>query len=157
MADRDTKLNYKIEETEDYLPLKYFYYANDLEIDLEDEELPPIVKNWRVVRSDGELIGGITLGFREGEYIIDGIAVDRRYRKEKLGQELLDTAIAEIKRRGGDVLYLVARAPKFFAKRGFDAIRRDESPEFFECYTCPQYDKVCFPEVMRLRIDEKMF
>lgn len=145
-------ISYKIEETTDYLELKYFYYVNELEIDLEDEELPPIIKNWRAVRSDGELIGGTTLGFREGEYIIDGIAVDKRYRKGNLGQELLNTAISEIKARGGKVLYLVARAPKFFAKRGFIAIQRSDSPEFFECYTCPQYNISCFPEVMRLDI-----
>lgn len=152
MQNAIDKISYKIEETSDYLQLKYFYYANDLEIDLEDEELPPIIKNWRAIRSDGELIGGITLGFREGEYIIDGIAVDKRYRKGNLGRELLDTAIDEIKRRNGNLLYLVARAPKFFAKQGFVSIQRTESPEFFECYTCPQYQKTCFPEVMRREI-----
>ncbi len=152
MQNAIDKISYKIEETSDYLQLKYFYYANDLEIDLEDEELPPIIKNWRAIRSDGELIGGITLGFREGEYIIDGIAVDKRYRKGNLGRELLNTAIDEIKRRNGNLLYLVARAPKFFAKQGFVSIQRTESPEFFECYTCPQYQKTCFPEVMRREI-----
>lgn len=152
MQNAIDKISYKIEETSDYLQLKYFYYANDLEIDLEDEELPPIIKNWRTIRSDGELIGGITLGFREGEYIIDGIAVDKRYRKGNLGRELLNTAIDEIKRRNGNLLYLVARAPKFFEKQGFVSIQRTESPEFFECYTCPQYQKTCFPEVMRREI-----
>lgn len=152
MQNAIDKISYKIEETSDYLQLKYFYYANDLEIDLEDEELPPIIKNWRAIRSDGELIGGITLGFREGEYIIDGIAVDKRYRKGNLGRELLNTAIDEIERRNGNLLYLVARAPKFFAKQGFVSIQRTESPEFFECYTCPQYQKTCFPEVMRREI-----
>lgn len=152
MQNAIDKISYKIEETSDYLQLKYFYYANDLEIDLEDEEVPPIIKNWRAIRSDGELIGGITLGFREGEYIIDGIAVDKRYRKGNLGRELLNTAIDEIKRRNGNLLYLVARAPKFFAKQGFVSIQRTESPEFFECYTCPQYQNTCFPEVMRFEI-----
>ena len=152
MQNAIDKISYKIEETSDYLQLKYFYYANDLEIDLEDEELPPIIKNWRAIRSDGELIGGITLGFREGEYIIDGIAVDKRYRKGNLGRELLNTAIDEIKRRNGNLLYLVARAPKFFAKQGFVSIQRTESPEFFECYTCLQYQNTCFPEVMRFEI-----
>ncbi|MGP1569640.1 MAG: GNAT family N-acetyltransferase [Eubacteriales bacterium] len=146
------KISYKIEETDDYYELKYFYYANELEIDLEDLELPPIVKNWRAIRLDGELIGGITLGFREGEYIIDGIAVDKRYRKAKLGKELLSVAISEIEARGGKSLYLVARAPNFFAKQGFKTVERNDSPEFFECYGCPQYNFTCFPEVMKLKI-----
>lgn len=143
------KVEYEVMETEDYLELKYFYYANELEIDLEDEELPPIVKNWKAVRSDGELIAGITLGFREGEYIIDGIAVDKRYRKENLGKEMFAKAVEEVEKRGASTIYLVARAPKFFAKQGLEIIERGDGPEFFECYACPQYKKTCFPEVMR--------
>lgn len=152
MGNPIDNIKYKIEETENYEELKYFYYANELEIDLEDEERPPIVRNWRAVRKDGELIGGITLGFREGEYIIDGIAVDKRYRKGKLGKQLLNIAVAEIEAKGGNSLYLVARAPKFFAKQGLKAIERSDSPDFFECYTCPQYEKTCFPEVMKLTL-----
>ena len=46
-------------------------------------------------------------------------------------------------------MYLVARAPGFFAKHGFKEVAREDAPNFFECFTCPQYGKTCHPQVMR--------
>ena len=58
----------------------------------------------------------------------------------------------ETLKRGGSSIFLVARAPGFFRKSGFVTIERDEAPQFFECFTCPQYGTECRPEVMRLDI-----
>lgn len=96
------------------------------------------------------LIGGFVLAERQGEFIVDGIAVDPEYRKEKLGKALLDLGIAETRKRGGKRIFLVARAPGFFRKSGFVTVPREEAPNFFECLTCPQYGMDCHPEVMRL-------
>lgn len=96
------------------------------------------------------LIGGFVLAERQGEFIVDGIAVDPEYRKEKLGKALLDLGIAETRKRGGKRIFLVARAPGFFRKSGFVTVPREEAPNFFECLTCPQYGVDCHPEVMRL-------
>lgn len=90
------------------------------------------------------------LAERQGEFIVDGIAVDPEYRKEKLGKALLDLGIAETRKRGGKRIFLVARAPGFFRKSGFVTVPREEAPNFFECLTCPQYGVDCHPEVMRL-------
>ena len=64
------------------------------------------------------------------------------------GEELLRRGLEEVKSLGGSRMFLVARAPGFFAKSGFVPVPREEAPEFFECLTCPQYGVDCHPEVM---------
>lgn len=167
MIDSNKKPNYLIATTDDYERLVPFFVANDLEFpDEEDYEVPTdLVQCWKVTegaqpepdedlaeyKTDRHrLIGGFVLAERQGEFIVDGIAVDPEYRKEKLGKALLDLGVAETRKRGGKRIFLVARAPGFFRKSGFVTVPREEAPNFFECLTCPQYGVDCHPEVMRL-------
>lgn len=143
--------NIKISLTDDYESLVQLFIKNELEFSLNDEVPTDLVKCWKA-EEEGRLIGGCVLALRQGEYIIDGIAVEPEYREAKLGKQLLDLAKCEVKKRKGSSLYLVARAPNFFRKQGFDIIGREEAPNFFECFTCNQYKKNCFPEVMKLSI-----
>ncbi|MDR1043033.1 MAG: GNAT family N-acetyltransferase [Clostridiales Family XIII bacterium] len=101
---------------------------------------------------DSRLVGACVLAERGGELICDGIAVSPSYRKGNLGKTLLNLLIKEAKSKDADKVFLVARAPGFFAKAGFTPVPREEAPDFFECFTCPQYGKTCHPEVMRLDI-----
>ncbi len=146
-------VNFKISVTEDYEKLVPFFIENDLEFS-EDEPVPTdLVKCWQIVKGgeeDEELIGGFVLAKREGEFIVDGIAIAPEYRKCKLGKVLLDKGIEETLKLGGKRIFLVARAPEFFRKNGFVTVSRDDAPNFFECLTCPQYGVDCHPEVMRL-------
>jgi N-acetylglutamate synthase-like GNAT family acetyltransferase len=103
-------------------------------------------------RSDN-IAGAAVLALREGKFICDGIATDERVRGMGLGKALLDMLISDVKERSGNALFLVARAPEFFAKYGFVSVPRNDAPNFFECFTCPQYKETCFPEVMRLGIN----
>jgi N-acetylglutamate synthase-like GNAT family acetyltransferase len=168
----------KITETTDYSILIPFFIENDLEFEEgevygEDE----IVKCWRADAYEkgrgaaaeedvtvthepegaGSLVGACILAIREGEYICDGIAVTPQLRKTGLGRELLDLLLDDARSRGADQVFLVARAPGFFATAGFIPIPRTEAPEFFECFTCPQYGKSCHPEVMRKDIGLRKF
>ena len=95
------------------------------------------------------IIGACTLAFREGEYIIDGIALAPASRGSGAGTALLAAAEDEVRVRGGERVYLVARAPEFFRANGYETIARSDAPEFFECFGCDQYNRSCFPEVMR--------
>jgi GNAT superfamily N-acetyltransferase len=167
MSDFKKYTTTRIRETGDYRPLIPFFIENGLEFE-EDEEYgtDEIVKCWRADErvpaeppgpapggaqaAAGKLVGGCILARREDEYICDGIAVAPEHRKDGLGRELLGLLLEEAKGRGADRLFLVARAPGFFAKSGFVAIPREKAPEFFECFTCPQYGRTCHPEVMRL-------
>jgi N-acetylglutamate synthase-like GNAT family acetyltransferase len=148
----------RINATGDYRPLIPFFIENDLEFEEGEEyEGDEIVRCWRADASgesenDSHLVGACVLARRGGEFICDGIAVDSAYRKDNLGRTLLDLLLKEAKDRGADRVFLVARAPGFFAKAGFVPVPREDAPEFFECFTCPQYGKTCHPEVMRLNM-----
>ena len=123
MMDSNNKPNYLIATTDDYERLVPFFVANDLEFpDEEDYEVPTdLVQCWKVTegaqpepdedsaeyKTDRHrLIGGFVLAERQGEFIVDGIAVDPEYRKEKLGKALLDLGIAETRKRGGKRIFL---------------------------------------------------
>ena len=95
------------------------------------------------------IMGACTLAFREDEYIIDGIALAPESRGSGAGSALLAAAETEVRARGGERVYLVARAPEFFRANGYETIARGDAPEFFECFGCDQYNRSCFPEVMK--------
>lgn len=140
--------------TDEYDRLVKFFVENELEFDGDEEVDTDIVQCFKMVDPADNLIAAAVLAKREGEYIIDGIAVDPAYRKFGLGKVLLEKLKSEVKRLGGDSIAIVARAPEFFRKNDFDRVNPDSAPNFFECKQCPQYLKNCFPEVMRLKIDK---
>lgn len=157
MSEYKNHTDYIISETEDYEKLVPFFIENELEFTEEDaEEVPTdVVKCWQITDADGRLVGGFVLALREGEYICDGIAIDNSLRGTGLGSELLKLGLEETVKRGGDKMFLVARAPEFFRRNGFVTVPRQEAPNFFECLTCPQYGISCHPEVMRFDIEDE--
>ena len=153
MSEYKNHTDYIISETEDYEKLVPFF----LEFTEEDaEEVPTdVVKCWQITDADGRLVGGFVLALREGEYICDGIAIDNSLRGTGLGSQLLKLGLEETVKRGGERMFLVARAPEFFRRNGFVTVPRQEAPNFFECLTCPQYGISCHPEVMRFDIEDE--
>jgi len=145
-------LKLRMEETDEYERLVQFFVENQLEFDGDEEVDTDIIKCYKVTHGDDYLVGAVVLAKREGQYIIDGIAVEKLYRKMKVGQILLQKVVQQVKKLGGDSLYLVARAPEFFKKYGFVQVDPDNAPNFFECKYCPQYQVDCFPEVLKLEI-----
>ena len=146
--------SYEIISVDDHESLTRFYEKNDLEISEEDPVGTDAVKSWVLVE-DEKLAGAATLALREGEYIIDGIALDESYRGGGRGTALLNTVIDEVRKRGGSRIYLVARAPEFFGASGFKEVERADAPEFFECFGCSQYGVKCFPKVMEYILTEE--
>ena len=157
MSEYINHTDYIISETEDYEKLVPYFIENELEFTEEDaEEVPTdVVKCWQITDADGRLVGGFVLALREGEYICDGIAIDNSLRGTGLGSELLKLGLEETVKRGGERMFLVARAPEFFRRNGFVTVPRQEAPNFFECLTCPQYGISCHPEVMRFDIEDE--
>lgn len=143
----------RIETTTDYDKLIKLFVENELEFSEEEPVPTDLIKCWKVAHGNSNaVVGGIALAMRQGEYIIDGIAVDKIYRKMNIGKLLLEKAIKEVRKLGGKSLYLVARAPEFFRKNGFYTVGKEEAPNFFECLTCPQYGVNCHPEIMKLEV-----
>lgn len=146
-------LKFKMQSTDEYERLVKFFVENELEFDGDEEVDTDIIHCWKMTHTDDVLIGGCVLAKRQGKYIIDGIAVTKLFRKFGLGRIMLKKAINEVKKLGGTELYLVARAPEFFRTMGFETVDASNAPLFFECGQCPQYQKTCFPEIMRLGIE----
>lgn len=144
---------FTMKSTDEYERLVKFFVQNELEFDGDEEVDTDIIHCWKLTHKDDVLVGGCVLAKRQGKYIIDGIAVTQILRKSGLGRIMLKKAINEVKRLGGNELYLVARAPGFFRTMGFDTVDAKDAPLFFECAQCPQYQKNCFPEIMRLGIE----
>ncbi|MDD6919646.1 MAG: GNAT family N-acetyltransferase [Eubacteriales bacterium] len=151
-----------ISVTENMDVLNNFFEINGLEISEDEPVVTNVIKAWRVDNrdivensgdvSDSSLVAGICLAFREGAYIIDGIAVDESLRGKKVGEYLLNLAIDEVKKRGGNEIFLVARSPGFFFKQGFEEIGQEGAPLFYECAGCEQYNVTCFPKIMVLHV-----
>jgi len=146
-------LKFRMQSTDEYERLVKFFVENELEFNGDEEVDTDIIKCWKVTHTDDVLIAGCVLAKRQGQYIIDGIAVTQLFRKFGIGKILMDKAIKEVKARGGDKLFLVARAPGFFKTMGFETVQPEDAPVFFECAQCPQYNVKCFPEIMKLEIE----
>ena len=142
-------MDYMLRETEEYDRLVQFFVENNLEFDGDEEVDTDIIRCYKYTDKDDALIGGVVLAEREGKYIIDGIAVEHTYRNAGIGEVLLNQIKEDVEELGGDAIYLVARAPGFFRKHGFEEVNPDEAPNFFECKYCSQYGKTCHPEIMK--------
>ena len=146
-------LKFRMQSTDEYERLVKFFVENELEFNGDEEVDTDIIKCWKMTHTDDVLVAGCVLAKRQGEFIIDGIAVTQLFRKFGLGKILMEKAIKEVKARGGNKLYLVARAPGFFRTMGFETVKPEDAPVFFECAQCPQYNVKCFPEIMKLEIE----
>ena len=144
-------MNYEILDGE-YEKLVPFFVANDLEFDGDEEVDTSIIKTYKIENEEGDLIAGAVLAQREGEYIVDGIAVAQDYRNERIGEAILGRLLEEAEDIGAERVYLVARAPGFFRTQGFEETDPDDAPNFFECKTCPQYGEDCHPEIMMIEL-----
>ena len=153
--------------TDDYDRLEKFFVENDLEFNDDEGYETKVIKCWKISEAseedlrhikednaDGQdfLIAACVLATRDNCFVIDGIAVDKPLRKFGLGKMLVKKAVEEVDRLGGDTIYLVARAPEFFRKLGFETMDPEVAPKFFGCRACPQYGKMCFPEVMKMEL-----
>ena len=151
--EKEVMEGYILKETLEYERFIPFFIENDLEFSEEDPVSTDVVKGFELLRkSDNALVGAVFLAKRQGEFIIDGIAVAKDFRNIKAGKVLLEEAIEEARKQGAKSIYLVARAPGFFKKAGFVNTQTESAPFFFECLTCPKYRVSCFPEVLKLEV-----
>lgn len=148
----------QIKETGNYEELIPLFSASGLEIHVDEENKPPaMITCWRADiqgEVDGSIAGGVSIEERGGCYVIGDIAVREDLRDEDIGSVLLARAMEKIYELGGEEIYLVAKAPKFFEKFGFTYLKPEEAPEIFSCKTCEQMGSKCNPEFMKFEFDE---
>lgn len=140
----------KMKEVTDFDKLYEFFEDNGLETHDGVSPTTPL-KAWQI-EENGKIVAGAVLGKCEDDYVLDGIAVDEKMRRNKVGQKLLDTLLEEARKRGAKRILLVAKVPAFFKANGFVEGYYDDVPIFFGCLDCPQKDKTCFPVLMEKQL-----
>ena len=137
-----------IRVTDAFYPLQEFFHRNNLEINLEQHEPMGLIRMWEAVDEGGQRLGATKLENRSGELVLSGIAVEEAARHRKLGSALLETALAHCRTLGCPRLLLVARAPAFFKRAGFQQLPMEDYGHITKCYTCTQRGSDCFPELL---------
>lgn len=132
----------------DYFRSNDMVYENDLPL-----IIPHFIKGYKLTQGDDYIVGGAILGYREGKYILDGIAVDKVLRKSGLGRILVNKIIEEVKQRNGNSLYLITKVPEFYLKQNFTFVDGfDEVHNIFNCEGCKKYLKDCPERVMKIEL-----
>lgn len=145
-------LRFMLKETDEYERLVEFMKNFGLEFNVDEKVDNQIIKCWKVVQEPDYLVGGIILGKRNGEYVIDGMAVDTPMRKTGIGRIMAEKLIKEVRKLGGERIWLVAKVPEFYEKLGFVRVPWEEAPDFFSCGRCEQCGVDCFPAAMKMEL-----
>ncbi len=136
----------KIIEHQDYDRLMEVFVRNGLEAPSPDDPATEI-KHWALVEGE-HIVGGSSVSRRNGALVLDYFAIDGPYRNHGWSRHLLEKVLTYANQQGARNIYTVTKIPNYFQKAGFRKIDRKDAPDFSQCFSCPQYQEACFPEVM---------
>jgi N-acetylglutamate synthase-like GNAT family acetyltransferase len=136
----------KIIEHQNYDRLMDVFVRNGLEAPSPDDPATDM-KPWALVEG-GHIVGGSSVSRRNGALVLDYFAIDGPYRNHGWSRPMLEKVMAYAIHQGDRKIYTVTKIPDYFKKAGFRKIDRKDAPDFSQCFSCPQYQKDCFPEVM---------
>lgn len=145
----------RMESTTEYERLVKFFIQQGLEYDEDEKDFSNVLHAWKITQKGDYLVAGCMLVKEEGHFVVQGIAVDPVLRKMGLGKVLMKKALEEARSLGAKELLLVARKPGFYKKLNFTVVSPEEAPQIFDCLDCPQYQKECFPEIMKYEIPQE--
>jgi len=144
-----------IEEFYNHNELVDFYISREIEFDDTKEYFRPPLFSY-VAKINDLIVGAITVCQEGEDFILDEMAVATEYENQGIGTKLFETSINHIKEQyGNKKIYLVAKIIEFWKNKRFEVITREESPDFSECFTCEEFQKTCFPEIMVLDLSNK--
>lgn len=143
MSDADSKPELRI--TSDYASM----VALGRRSGLETSALSHVIVAYGFFH-EGTLVGCACLRKVAGEFTIECLAVDERWRGRGLGSALVRKIQEEAIANGAKKLWAVARQPFFFEKNGYrrKAEGEPDGPNTNDCAQCAQYLKDCSPAVM---------
>ncbi len=138
----------EITRTDDMAAVRALGAACGLEVSERDAE--EIIAAWGARTGTGRLVGAIVLERDDGLDLVNWLAVDAEFRGRGLAGGLYAALEREARRRGAHRLWVTARAPGFFAGRGFVPLGAGpESRRLLRaCADCRQYGGTCRPEAM---------
>ena len=109
-----------------------------------------------IIEDNKNIIAAITCSKIDNTYIIEAIAVDEKYERQRIGTKLIQHLIKFIESIGGKEIILNAKNTLFFEKNDFKIIDKIEVPvdAYSYCFECLEYQKNCFPKIMRYKSKE---
>ncbi len=137
----------RIVRTNEYLPLAELFRSSGLET--EDTPAEGTFVMWRCEDETGQLLGAATLKRLNGCYVLDNLAVEESLRCSGIGVQLMETALAEAKRRGAAEIWGCAKVPEYYLEKGWEKVAPEDSPAISHCQTCGQYQVSCFPCIIK--------
>ena len=105
-------------------------------------ELYENVKDYFVVRKGGQVIGCAAMQVSWVDLAeIKSMAVAENSQLQKIGTQLVQACLQEVKKFGIPKVFCLTYKPGFFEKQGFSQIDRSELPHkiWGECYRCPKF------------------
>ena len=128
-------------EVKEHKILTDFYKNCKMEITEDWVFLMNPIKSIALFEND-KILCGATVSKRFNKIILDYIGVDESLRGSGLGKKLLNEILKNEKQ-----VYLSAKNYGFFKSQGF--VETEDNNLIKECLSCPQYNKDCFPRVMK--------
>ncbi len=144
-----------IKEFYEHNELVDFYISRGIEFD-DNKQYPHLPIFSYIAKIDDKFVGAITICKENNDFILDEVAVIKERERQGICTALVNTVIDRIEKEYGDSkIYLVAKNPDVFKNLGFDIIQREEAPNFSECFSCPDFQKKCFPKIMVKTLERK--
>lgn len=145
----DMKQKFKIIRSMNYRDMLPMFIEAGLELTPDEEPPEGLLECYEVIEeATGSRIGGGSLVYAHDEYIIKTVAIEKQYQGCGLGSDLVRVIMDDIKERGGNRVYLVAKVPPFYQKLGFTIVPEDEAPDISTCHLCPRFHHGCDAEIM---------
>lgn len=109
-----------------------------------------IVLAWGAYDGD-RLIGGVTLEWFAGLYLVSWLSVVEECRRQGVGHLLLETLERGALDLGVGELWATARTPGFFMRQGYSVAGGGGEREVLlpGCEGCPQYETTCHPKIVK--------
>ncbi len=142
-------LRFYIKQTDEYERLIEFLKPMGLEFSDEEIRSDEYLRAWKVIQEPDYLVGCAILSKRAGEFYVSGIGVDLPMRRTGIGRILMNKLINEVRKMGGERIYLIAKVPEFFETLGFDKVEPEDAPDVSKCPECEQYNVKCYPVIMK--------
>jgi len=125
-----------------------FYAEQGILLPRTEEEFRETIRDFRVIRSEGRVIGCAVLHFYTAKVAeLRSLAVLPAHRGEGLGRHLVEALLEEARVSDLDMVFALTYATEFFARLGFVPIDREWIPwkAWKDCLACPKRE--CCDEI----------
>jgi len=108
-----------------------------------DDEVASNIRSYTLAKAGKEIVGFVALHIHSPSLAeVRSLIVDKEYRGQKIGQQLVEHTIAEAKALGVKELFTLTYQKEFFLKLNFKEIPKESLPEhkiWADCVKCKHF------------------